>query len=156
MSKITKFMKADYRERASGRQAGCPEIARLCDYARGALDPKARGAVEEHISECYGCLDAIVSIHDGALYKGPKKGGSRLKKENMFLMLAIVCFLASFVFSRYFFQFLTATAILGVKWVVEGKTNKLLITIHDAWRKGGDREAGKAISEIEERGRIKF
>lgn len=133
---------------------GCPALEELCDYVKGSLTQKMREEIESHLACCYHCLDIVVSIHDGATFYNKsckKRKGFTMKKEFLFLIMAVLCFLASFVFSRFFLQFLTATIILGIKWIVDSKTNKMLILIYDAWKRGGEREAGRILKELESR-----
>jgi len=114
-------------------RATCLSIERLCAYAEGNLSLKERGRIEEHLSRCCFCLDTLVSIHDGNRYINNRRR-HRLKKENIFLVVAVLSFLLSFIFSRYFLQFLAATIILGTKWIVESKNSKLLIMIKEAYK----------------------
>ncbi|MFA5255328.1 MAG: hypothetical protein WC419_01350, partial [Candidatus Omnitrophota bacterium] len=55
----------------------------------------------------------------------------------------------SFVFQRFFLQFLTATLLLGVKWITDAKSTKMLIMIYEAWKKGGEKEASRILSVLD-------
>ena len=74
-----------------------------------------------------------------------------MKKINLYLLFAIVCFALSFVTPRYFLQLLAATVVLGAKWIVDSKSMKMLVMIHEAWKKGGDKEASRIIEEMDSR-----
>ena len=72
-----------------------------------------------------------------------------MKKEIIFVIIAMICFISSFVISRFFLQFLAATIIFGMKWIVDSKTNRLLVMIYDAYKRGGEKEAGRIINKLE-------
>lgn len=147
MRKIKEFLKADYRNKVMKAPKACITPKRLCRYSEGGLPLYIRKDIEAHLAGCYRCLDALVAIKEGdVIFNNKRRPG--LKKEWLYLALAVLCFGASFVFSRYFLQFLTATLILGMKWVVDSKTSRMLIMVYDAWKRGGDREAGRILKEI--------
>lgn len=155
MKNIRRLLKEDYKAGASGGPKDCVPFERLCDYANGTLPPKEKAKVESHLAGCYHCLDIVVSMHDGNKYFHNKRG-LNMKKEYLYLLMALVCFLSSFIFKGYFLQFLAATIVLGMKWVVDSKTNRMLIMIYEAWRKGGEREAGRVLKEMDTKKRINF
>lgn len=72
-----------------------------------------------------------------------------MKREGLFLIMAVGFFILSFIFSRYFLQFLAAAIILSLKWIVDSKNSKILITIYEAWKRGGERETGRLLKEME-------
>ena len=127
----------------------CFSFEVLYDYLNGNLPQKEKGKLESHLVKCYYCLDNVVVIYEGINFYN--RGRPKLKKESIFLILAIISFIASFIFGRYFLQFLVATIIFGIKWIVDSKTSRMLIMIYDAWRKGGEREAGRILKKIERR-----
>ncbi len=147
MHKIREFLKADYKNKVLKVQKDCIAPERLCSYLEGGMPLHIREDVEAHLASCYQCLDALVAITEGGGMRNNKRR-FKLKKEMLFLFLAVLCFVMSFAFGRYFLQFLTATLILGMKWVVDSKTSRMLIMVYDAWKRGGDREAGRILKEI--------
>jgi hypothetical protein len=46
-------------------------------------------------------------------------------------------------------QFLTATLLLGIKWVADAKSTKMLVMIYEAWKNGGEKEASRILSSLE-------
>ena len=72
-----------------------------------------------------------------------------MKKINIYLILAIISFILSFVFQHYFVQFLTATLLLGIKWISDAKSTKMLVMIYEAWKKGGEKEASRILSSLD-------
>ena len=120
----------------------------LADYLSNALIGEARKAVEDHIACCSGCLESVVSAHESV--KTFKKGKPKvMKKINVYLILAIISFIFSFVFQHYFVQFLTATLLLGIKWIADAKSTKMLVMIYEAWKKGGEKEASRILSTLD-------
>lgn len=72
-----------------------------------------------------------------------------MKKINLYLVLACAAFLLSFITPRYFIQSLVATLILGIKWVVDSKTTRMLIMIQEAWKKGGERDVSRIMHTLD-------
>lgn len=147
------FLKEDYRKKISSAPKDCVPFDELYDYADGRLPLEARRRIESHLAGCYHCLDAVVSINKGMMDFNNRRR-YKLKTENIFLSFALISFLLSFVFGRYFIQFLAATIILSMKWIVESKTNKMLVLIYEAWKSGGERGAGRVLKELNTKKRI--
>lgn len=148
--KLNEFLRKDYRDKALRPAKDCLSIDELYNYAKGASLEREKMRIESHLAGCYRCLDGLVAINSGM----KPYGGARrrvLKKEYICLIAAIVCFAFSFIYSRYFLQFLAATLILGIKWIVDSKTNRMLIMIYDAYKRGGEKEAGRVLKETERR-----
>lgn len=61
----------------------------------------------------------------------------RISPGGPYPLLAAGAFAASFLVPRYFIQLLVATLILGIKWIVDAKTTKMLVMIHEAWKREG-------------------
>ncbi len=121
----------------------CPSELELSRYLDCRLSEAERQALESHIASCRQCLDFLVLAHQSEKEKGRKKefsslikrikGGLGVKAGNngatKWLALAIIFFILSFVFSRYFLQFLIGATILALKWVFEGEGAKRAILI---------------------------
>ncbi len=133
----------------------CPSEAKLNAYLEGSIVKAESEKITQHISQCLFCLDSIeqadrqdMSIREGgpsretvrravAIAKKQHLGNhyQRLKKH-LWLIGAIAGFGLSFVFSRYFLQFLILALILGIKWAIATTTNtKSMIMIYDFWHK---------------------
>ena len=131
-----------------------PSEFELAEYLNNSLGKKERELVESHISGCRRCLDMVVSAHGSVKsFKNKriskKKMGSIMKKINIYLLLAVVTFILSFVAPRYFLQFLVATLLLGIKWVADSKTTKMLVMIHEAWKNEGERGVSRIIKDLD-------
>jgi len=73
-------------------------------------------------------------------------------KKNRWLIASITAFALSFAFPPVFLQFLLAAGILGGKWIFDSENARTLIMIYNAWKKGGEKEAGEMIGAL--KGRI--
>ena len=125
-----------------------PKEAELADYLSNTLTGESRKAVEDHIACCNDCLDNAISAYESVKKFKERKAGI-MKRSNIYLILAIISFILSFVFQRYFVQFLTATLLLGIKWIADAKSTKMLIMIYEAWKKGGEKEASRILSALD-------
>ena len=131
-----------------------PTDPELADLLSGCLPKAARTRLEKHISSCDECMDSVVAAYEsvGILYKGDlsqKRKGTFVKKINIYLILTILSFSLSFIAPRYFIQLLVATLLLGMKWVVDSKTTKMLVMIQEAWKKDGDRGVSRTLESFE-------
>ena len=124
-----------------------PTESELADYLSKASTGEKRKRVEDHIACCNDCLDNAVSAY-GSVKTFKKRKASVMKKINVYLILAILSFILSFVFQGYFVQFLTATLLLGIKWIADAKSTKMLIMIYEAWKNGGEKEASRILSSL--------
>ncbi len=153
---IKKYL-TDKRTAAGPRRSkDCPSEATLNAYMEGSISKAESEKITQHISQCLFCLELIeqASRQDMSIREpGPSretvqraieiakrqnliKPYYRLKKH-LWLIGTIVSFGLSFVFSRYFLQFLILALILGIKWAVldisvNGKTS---IMIYDFWHR---------------------
>lgn len=147
------------------KAAKCPDETTLSAYLNGALHEEEVRLVEEHISDCHFCLENIRAAYEGEkLYKegdlpdstkeliNKAKGVAKLKtntkrlKRNFWLFGTILAFALSFIFPKYFVQFLVAALILGLKWVFESENARTLIMVLDSWRRHS-REKDEGISD---------
>lgn len=126
-----------------------PKESELADYLSGALTGEGRRSVEDHIACCNDCLDSVVSAHESVETFKKRKAGGIMKKINIYLVLAVISFVLSFAVPQYFAQFLTATLLLGIKWVADAKSTKMLIMIYKAWKAGGEKEASRILSILD-------
>lgn len=125
-----------------------PTEAELADYLSKHLSDDDKRKVEDHIATCSECLKRTVSAYESVkLFK--KREARAMKKINIYLVLAVVSFILSFVFRQYFVQFLTATLLLGIKWIADAKSTKMLVMIYEAWKKGGDKETSRILSSLD-------
>jgi len=127
----------------------CPDEASLSAYLDGSLAGDERSAVQAHIASCDACLIKVVSAHESVEAFRKQKKGTSMKKVNWYFLGMLVSFILSFVFPRYFLQFLIAAVILAVKWIIDSRNTRMLIMIHEAWRKGGEKEASRILGAMD-------
>ena len=163
MQKIDEIIKLalgeDLKAQTLKKTPVCPNESDLVDYLTGSLPRKRRSEIDSHLSGCLACTEDLV-LADKVSREGHKKysGKTGLRgwlKKNIWLILAIVVFTASFVYSNYFVQFLVATLILAGKWIFETVNARILIMIYDAWKKGGEQEVSKVLERFSTRTGIK-
>lgn len=137
-----------------------PAEAELAGFLSGSLPAKEKERLERHIASCDECLERIVSAKESVeLYRKKifKKGGfDIMNKINPYLILAAISFLLSFAMPHYFLQFLVATLLLGIKWVVDSKSTKMLVMIYEAWKNGGEKEASRILETFDSKHQHRF
>ena len=131
--KIEQLLKQSFQNKLRGKalQRGpdCPSEEHLSLYMENRLSKDERGQIESHLADCPYCLDLVVVAKKAvdAAEKGFNLKSILLKQK--WLILGLVSLVLSFVFSRYFLQFLVATLILGIKWAVGSDGAKNLVMI---------------------------
>jgi len=129
-----------------------PSDSELADMLSGVVPAEKRKIIEEHIASCEECLNTIVSACESVGSAGIKtthKRGTIMKKINIYLILCLISFALSFAFPRYFIQFLVATLLLGIKWIVDAKSTRMLVMIYEAWKHGGEKEASRILESMD-------
>ena len=137
----------------------CPDNKILADYMAGNLSGMDAANIETHASNCKDCLWKISNaLKADTLYKEgklpPASSKNVIKKpgrsKNLWLIAAIIAFIASFIFKRYFLQCLVATILLGIKWIIESENMRTMILVLDSWRRHehhNDDEINRRISD---------
>ena len=131
----------------------CAKDSEINDYLSGKLSPERKLELENHFADCTGCLDKLVFAHQTVKEFGETglKGRVNMKSKwvrHLWLIGAIITFILSFLFREYFLQFLTATALLGAKWIFDSVNARILIMIYEAWKKGGKDEAARILDRF--------
>jgi hypothetical protein len=125
----------------------------IADYLSRSMDPGKREAAAGHLASCPECLEKMVFSYDSVKEfrkdgRPKNRKGHIMKRINIYLILAIISFSLSFMAPRYFLQLLVATLLLGAKWVVDSKTTRMLITIQEALKNGGEEEASQVLNRL--------
>lgn len=145
----------DIKYRSNNNMGNCPAEDLLSNYLIGALDEAQHQEVERHLADCPYCIYRIAEAYE-VLNESKIKlikeffMGAR-KNINLWLIGCVIMFLLSFLIQRYFIQFLVGAILLGIKWIVDNKNTKMLIMIYDAWKRGGQKEAGRIIESLDSR-----
>lgn len=130
----------------------CPSETVLAEYLSGLLSEEDRSDIEAHLAECGTCRTLLLEAHK--VIKGPDPWhlkrllGHHLRK-NVWIIAAVLFFAFSFIFRAYFFQFLALTVIFAAKWIMDSRNTKLLITIHEAWKRGDKQKADNILSKFD-------
>ena len=136
-----------------------PPETKIADFLEGSLPPEERAIIEEHMAYCGECLEKAVSAYESVgLFRGNKHDKGRngfMKKLNFYLVFAVIAFALSFVMPRYFIQLLVATLLLGIKWITDSKSTKMLVMIYEAWKKGGEKEASRILETFDSESKSK-
>jgi len=139
----------------SMKKTKCPTEADLNRYMIGGLSVNEKDKIEKHIADCPYCVYKIsesYKIVEEVKKEGNIKKGYTMsikKGLNVWLILSITMFLLSFLVPHYFVQFLTASILLGIKWIVDNKNTKMLIMIHEAWKEGRQDEIDRFMKKLD-------
>ncbi len=133
MDKIEQVLRQGLQKRLKNRvlEKGpdCPRDEELSLYMEKKLNKDRKEAIEKHLSDCSYCLDLVVVAQDALTTLKKTFDYKSLLLKQKWLILCLITFVLSFLFPRYFLQFLVATLILGIKWAVgpEGAKNLVMI-----------------------------
>ena len=136
----------------------------LSSYLDERLSGTERTRIETHISGCRRCLDLLLVAYEarGMSQKCPLLLKDKIKKrlglkerkkrpEVRWLFGALFLFALSFIFKRFFLQFLMAAVVLGFKWVMEGEGAKRVVMIFKEIQKkekNFERKSPPPVSDI--------
>ncbi|NQS99578.1 MAG: hypothetical protein HQ595_00715 [Candidatus Omnitrophica bacterium] len=140
----------------------CPAEAVLSDFLENRLSQEKVNRLLEHLANCRCCLtllelghrakqraedmpttEMLVRAKDLAR-KNPRKSMLKFKWP----ALASFSFILSFVFAKYFVQFLVLAVIFSLKWVFDTGSTRTLIMIYQAWRKKDSATAQQIIRDF--------
>ena len=131
MPDLEKSIRKSFREKhcALKKTASCLSELELGKYLDKTLSPGQKERIEEHLADCGYCLDLLVVAKDAVDASKKKVSLTQSLAKQKWFILSMMSFLLSFFIKRYFFQFLTLSLILGIKWAlsVEGSRNLVMI-----------------------------
>ena len=116
----------------------CPTEEILSAYLAHVLSKDEKDQIETHLVSCKNCRTLLVEAHEVLSQKDIRKMSAKLRtwgKGNKWLLGSLVSLLFSFLISNYFFQLLVISLLMGAKWMFDSKNTKMLITIHEAWKR---------------------
>lgn len=156
MKTLSELLESDYQRKISKISEQCITHYNIYSYINNTLPHSKRKVVEAHIAECYHCLDMLTAADAGkkGMLKADMKDG--FKKEYLYLVTAILSFTLSFLFSKYFLQFLAAAVILGIKWIVDSKSSKTLITVYETLKKDSRQQSDTPSESMDNKKTYRF
>ena len=130
----------------------CPSEETLAEYISGLLKEEERSAVEEHLTKCKSCRKLAMEAH--AIISTPDAGRIKRKiagylRKNVWIITSGLFLLCSFIFRRYFLQFLALTVISALKWIIDSRNTRMLIMIHEAWKHGDKEKTNRILSKFD-------
>ena len=132
----------------------CPSEEILSAYLSHTISEENRTKIEKHLSECNTCRELVADAH--YIVNRPSIN-QRIRtlfihlNKNKWLIGAAIALTASFFFPKYFMQFLAATILMGIKWIIDSKSTRMLITVYDAWKSSN---SDKTFSEFDRNKKI--
>ncbi|MDD5681144.1 MAG: hypothetical protein PHI59_07875 [Candidatus Omnitrophica bacterium] len=153
------------------KSGDCPSAEALAQYVLGTPSVGELYDIGNHIKSCKSCAELV----EGALlysaygkdmklenvpakvkntakslnpdYRQRERGIMGYFKKNLWLLLSLASFTASFFTPRHFLQFLILTILFGLKWVFNKETTRTLIMVYNAWKKH-DKDGSRDLEEI--------
>ena len=129
----------------------CPSEELLSRYFIGSLAGDDKTIIERHLVGCPHCRQLLIEtceiMSSRLVYKRVKMWLNSIVK-NRWLIGAVTALALSFFVPVYFFQFLTVCFLAGAKWIIDARTTKMMIMIHEAWKRGGKAELDKELSRF--------
>jgi hypothetical protein len=130
---MEKLIQEYLKNRAKGemlRTKDCLSERDLADYLEVKLPPERRDKIEAHLAGCFFCQDLLVStkeiLNKHAVKIHPWRNAI---SKNKWFWSSLAVFIFSFIFPRYFLQFLLAAFLLGLKWVFSGEGTRNMVMI---------------------------
>ncbi len=144
----------------------CLSELELSDYLENKLNPEKEDRLLEHITDCAHCLSLLEIAQrtkDHATSEMPSQDMIQRAKDIMqkrtkrrishykWQILSAISFLLSFIFRRYFVQFLALAVIFSIKWIFDSGSTRTLIMIYEAWRKKEKGTAQRIIHDFQDK-----
>jgi hypothetical protein len=113
----------------------CIDEKLLAIYLCGLASEKEKEYIETHIADCDECLSLLCetdSLIKRNLFFNIASRLAHLITSNIYTVLTVCTLLMSFIVHKYFLQFLLASALFGIKSIIDSKTTKMLIMIKES------------------------
>jgi hypothetical protein len=142
------------------KKSAHPTEEELAAYLGDSLPKHERQGCVEHLASCADCLVKAVSAYETVKVfekdRPKKRKVNIMKKINIYMVLASISFVLSFLTPRYFLQLLVATLVLGTKWISDSKSTKMLVMIYEAWKRDGEKGASRILETLDKRTKNRF
>jgi len=178
--KVEQLLKKYLREKVSfsdlSSSRNCPPELELHDYLEGRLSRQRENLLLEHIADCPHCL-SLLEIAQGLRARTDERPRPEMimrakhtaqKRPNppatdkegragrtilnyKWQLFAGLSFILSFIFTRYFLQFLVLAVIFSLKWLLNTGSTRTLIMIYEAWHKKDKGTARRIIQDFEDK-----
>ena len=131
MQNLEKSIKKSFSRNLSGfkKTPSCPSELDLGRYLEGVLALNQKDKIERHLADCGYCLDLVIVAKNLLRESAKKPAITQILSQQKWFILSMLSFLLSFFIKRYFFQFLTLSLILGVKWGLSAEGSRNLVMI---------------------------
>lgn len=143
----------------------CPTEFELSDYLEKQLSQEKENLLLEHIANCPHCLSLLelgqrakekteVGISPEMITRAEKlaQRSHPARMANFkWPTLALISFILSFVFAKYFMQFLILAVIFSLKWVFDTASTRTLIMVYQAWRRKDKDTAQRIIQDFQDK-----
>ena len=144
------------------RLTGCPSQLEISDFLDKSLGREKERALLYHIARCPNCLSLLelgykakeeyaTQLTTKMLKRAQRLvpgQGKRSGLKQVWLILAAICFIFSFVIARFFSQFLVLAIIFSLKWILDTGSTRTLIMIYQAWRKKDSESARRIVRDL--------
>ena len=111
------------------KTSSCPSELELGKYLDKAVSAGQRDKIERHLADCGYCLDLLAVSKEALRGCAKKPSPLHALKQQKWFILSIFSLVLSFFIKRYFFQFLTLSLILGLKWALSAEGSRNLVMI---------------------------
>jgi hypothetical protein len=121
----------------------CPEEEVLSAYLCDRLPAEEKENVEAHLACCPPCRDLIACALKFGMAPGIGERGRAffaLLKKNLWLLGAAFSLGLSFFCPRHFMQFLAAGVIMGLKWIVDGTSFRMMFLVQERLKKDAEKK----------------
>ena len=122
----------------------CPSDLELGRYLDKTVSLSQREKIERHLADCGYCLDLLAVSKEALRDCAKKPNPFQALKQQKWFILSMFSLIASFFIKRYFFQFLTLSLILGLKWALSAEGSRNLVMI---FRGLGHKDASESEKE---------
>ena len=143
----------------------CPSEVELSDYLENRLAQEKENSLLKHIADCPHCLSLLdlakrakERIEEKPSFEMLRRAKSIAGKNNKkvilnyrWLIFTLSSFILSFIFPRYFLQFLILAVIFGLKWIFDTGSTRTLIMIYESWRKKDAGTAQRIIQDFQDK-----
>ncbi len=161
------YLEKEMSDLAVSPSLDCPSELELSDYLEKRLSKQKESLFLEHIANCPHCLSLLELAQRAKERKQDQptaemiiraknivqKRSTKTIFKYKWQVFAFISFILSFVFTRYFLQFLILAVVFSIKWIFDTGSTRTLIMIYEAWRKKDKGTAQRIIQDFQDKTR---